>query len=221
MDQNLKTTLTQVVSKVKDFTNDTYVSKASKGVANGVASLDSDGKVPSSQLPSYVDDVVEVTNYAALPAQGESGKIYVTLDDNKTYRWSGSTYVEISSSLALGETHSTAYYGDLGKAAYEHSQVVEGNPHNVTKSDVGLGNVENKSVATIKSELTAAAITETETNFVSGGQAFTALESKVDKVAGKGLSSNDFTDAYKNKLDDSVVTSDLVATDQDLDDIFE
>ena len=59
------------------------------------------GKVPSSQLPSYVDDVVEVANYAALPATGETGKIYITLDTNLIYRWTGSTYVEIKDSSAV------------------------------------------------------------------------------------------------------------------------
>ena len=60
-----------------------------------------DGKVPSSQLPSYVDDVVEVANYASLPATGEVGKIYITLDTNFIYRWTGSTYVEIKDSSAV------------------------------------------------------------------------------------------------------------------------
>lgn len=72
--------------------------QASKGVANGVAELDGTGKVPSTQLPSYVDDVIETADFASLPETGEAGKIYVTLDDNKCYRWSGSTYVEISAS---------------------------------------------------------------------------------------------------------------------------
>lgn len=71
---------------------------AARGVANGVASLDATGLVPASQLPSYVDDVVEAANLAAFPATGETGKIYVAIDTNKTYRWSGSTYVEISAS---------------------------------------------------------------------------------------------------------------------------
>lgn len=92
-----------------------------KGTANGVAELDANGKVPTSQLPSFVDDVIEAENYAVLPNEGETGKIYVTLDDNKTYRWSGSAYVEISASLALGETDSTAYRGDRGKVAYDHA----------------------------------------------------------------------------------------------------
>lgn len=92
-----------------------------KGTANGVAELDANGKVLTSQLPSFVDDVIEAENYAVLPNEGETGKIYVTLDDNKTYRWSGSAYVEISASLALGETDSTAYRGDRGKVAYDHA----------------------------------------------------------------------------------------------------
>ena len=92
-----------------------------KGTANGVAELDANGKVLTSQLPSFVDDVIEAENFAVLPNEGETGKIYVTLDDNKTYRWSGSAYVEISASLALGETDSTAYRGDRGKIAYDHA----------------------------------------------------------------------------------------------------
>ena len=74
---------------------------ANKGINNGYASLGGDGKVPSTQLPSYVDDVVEVANFAALPATGETGKIYVTLDNDFVYRWSGSIYVRISSPNAI------------------------------------------------------------------------------------------------------------------------
>ena len=80
------------------------------------------GIISQSNLPSYVDDVVEVENYDALPETGEAGKIYVDLQTNKTYRWGGSAYVEISSSLALGETSATAFRGDYGKAAYDHAQ---------------------------------------------------------------------------------------------------
>lgn len=103
-----------VNSKISTASGD-YVPITDKGSANGVATLDGDGKVPSSQLPSYVDDVVEYASKSDFPASGESGKIYVSQDDNKTYRWSGSSYVEISASLALGETSSTAYPGDKGK----------------------------------------------------------------------------------------------------------
>ena len=107
-------------TKTEDLKNN-KLDTSLKGAANGVAELDANGKVLTSQLPSFVDDVIEAENFAALPNEGETGKIYVTLDDNKTYRWSGSTYVEISASLALGETDSTAYRGDRGKIAYDHA----------------------------------------------------------------------------------------------------
>lgn len=97
-----------------------------KGANNGVASLGSDGKVPSSQLPSYVDDVLEYASVSAFPATGESGKIYVALDTNRTYRWSGSAYTEISESLALGETSSTAYAGNKGKANADNITAIQG-----------------------------------------------------------------------------------------------
>lgn len=76
----------------------TPADSAKLGAANGIATLGSDGKVPSAQLPSFVDDVVEVSTYSTLPGTGETSKIYVTDDTNKTYRWSGSQYVEISAS---------------------------------------------------------------------------------------------------------------------------
>ena len=62
----------------------------------GKASL-VDGKVPASELPSYVDDVVEYASVSAFPATGEQGKIYVALDSNKCYRWSGTEYIPILS----------------------------------------------------------------------------------------------------------------------------
>ena len=93
---------------------DNKVDISSIGIANGVAGLDSNGLIPSSQLPSYVDDVLEYSSSSSFPATGSTGKIYVALDTNKTYRWGGSEYVEISESLALGTTSSTAYRGDLG-----------------------------------------------------------------------------------------------------------
>jgi hypothetical protein len=75
-----------------------YEQTANKNANNGYAGLDAGGKVAAAQLPSYVDDVIEAANFAALPGSGETSKIYVTLDTNKTYRWSGSAYVEISPS---------------------------------------------------------------------------------------------------------------------------
>jgi hypothetical protein len=114
-----------------------------KGTANGLAELDSTGKVPATQLPSFVDDVLEYANLASFPVTGETGKIYVAIDTNLVYRWSGTVYISISSSLTLGETSTTAYRGDRGKIAYDHSQIITGNPHGTSKSDIGLSNVTN------------------------------------------------------------------------------
>lgn len=99
----------EVNNKIQQFID-------SKGNPNGLASLNESGIIPSAQLPSYVDDVIEVDTFSNLPGTGESGKIYIVQDTNLTYRWSGTAYVEISKSLALGETSSTAYPGDKGKA---------------------------------------------------------------------------------------------------------
>ena len=196
------------------------------GTANGVAELDANGKVPSAQLPAYVDDVLEYASLSAFPATGETGKIYVAVDTNVTYRWGGSAYVVIGSSLALGETSSTAYRGDRGKIAYDHSQTT-GNAHNMTKSDIGLGNVPNVATNDQTPTYTAAsalaALTSGEKLSVAFGKIAkgvseliahlvdnvkhitaaerTAWNNKVDKAAGKGLSTNDYTTAEKQKLE--------------------
>lgn len=136
-----------------------------KGAPNGLAELDSNGKVPASQLPSFVDDVIEgyykeadgkfylhydsSTDIYSDEVTPETGKVYTDLRTNLTYRWGGSAYVKIASDLALGETASTAYRGDRGKAAYDHS-LIRGtgtesatNPHGLSSADIGLGNVPN------------------------------------------------------------------------------
>ena len=106
---------------------------AEKGQPGGLAELDESGRVPSSQLPSYVDDVINVATYSQLPNPGESGKIYITEDTNLAYRWSGTGYAEISPSLALGTTAETAGRGDWTQAAYNHSLIKDGsNPHKTT-----------------------------------------------------------------------------------------
>ena len=116
--------VTQAVSdiaeiKAKNTAQDTEIAKklnaSEKGAANGVATLDAQGMVPTSQLPSYVDDVLEFDSKSDFPATGEDGKIYIAKDTNLQYRWSGTAYVEISPSLALGETAQTAYPGNKGK----------------------------------------------------------------------------------------------------------
>lgn len=92
-----------------------YLDTRLLGLRNGVASLNEIGKIPTSQLPSYVSDVLEFASFDRFPTKGEANKIYIALDTNKTYRWGGTVYVEIGSSLALGETSETAYAGDKGK----------------------------------------------------------------------------------------------------------
>lgn len=122
--------VTNKIAKLPD-----YIKSSQKGVNNGVATLDSTGKIPSSQLPSYVDDVLEYASLNDFPVTGESGKIYTALDTNKTYRWSGTTYTIISDTLALGETTGTAYDGAKGKQ----------NADNISSLTTRVGNVETKS----------------------------------------------------------------------------
>lgn len=113
-----------------DAIKDQYVPMSSVGVASGVAPLDADGKVSAQFLPSYVDDVLEGTyvntttfnDKDGTPYVGETGKIYVDINTNTTYRWSGTVFARISEGVTLGTTASTAFRGDQGKAAYDHSQ---------------------------------------------------------------------------------------------------
>ena len=119
-----------IKEKIIQFCNEAI--EAKRGVANGIASLDGDGKVPASQLPSYVDDVLEgyyvdETHFAEKYIENapvyytpEKGKIYVDISETtdysgKTYRWSGTKYSVISETLALGEVTGTAYDGGKGK----------------------------------------------------------------------------------------------------------
>lgn len=140
------------------------IATTSKGSANGVAELDETGKVPSSQLPSYVDDVVEgylsddkfyeEEDYTT-EINGESGKIYVDLATSKTYRWSGTTFAVISDTITLGETSTTAFRGDFGKAAYDHSQAAHA-PSNAQKNvQIDWSETDTSSDAYIKNKPTA------------------------------------------------------------------
>ena len=123
LDGNLQLGFQQVATAMK-----LRILASEKGANNGVATLGNDGKVPSTQLPSYVDDVVEYANLAGFPASGEADKIYVALDTNVVYRWSGTVYVKITS-------------GEVSSVAGRTGSVV------LTKSDVGLANVDNTSDA--------------------------------------------------------------------------
>lgn len=171
------------------------IASTDKGANNGVAELDSTGKVPSSQLPSYVDDVLEYNSQSAFPSTGETGKIYIAKDTNKTYRWSGTAYVEISESLALGETSSTAYAGNKGKAnADAISAIKDGSTID------SFGDVESALSDKISKSQTAGLLKNDGTVDTNSYATTTALSDKVDKVIGKGLSTNDYTDAEQTKL---------------------
>lgn len=197
-----------IVNKEVEITIDygSYIPTTEKGSANGVASLGSDGKVPSSQLPSYVDDVLEFNNKSSFPSTGETGKIYVAKDTNLTYRWSGSAYVEISPSLALGETSSTAYPGDKGKT----------NATNIASLQTRMTNVENKNssqdteISNIKNGTTTVAKATTSTKLATArtiaidgdGSGSTTFDGSSNKTITLTLSSVGTAGTY------SVVTTD-------------
>lgn len=144
-----------------------YIPISQRGANNGVATLDGTGKVPSAQLPAYVDDVLEYASRSSFPETGEDGKIYIAEDTNLTYRWSGTQYVEISPSLALGETASTAYAGDKGKA----------NADNITKILNGTTTVP-KATTAISATTATTATTATNAGNVTGtinGQQISAI----------------------------------------------
>ena len=271
----VNTAITNLNNLVGDTEVSTQISNAitnQKGVADGIATLDSTGKVPSTQLPSYVDDVIDGYYYNSkfykesahtTEIAGETGKIYVDLDTNKTYRWSGSAYVVISETLALGTTSSTAFRGDYGNTAYTHANAkgsafasglykittnAQGHVTAATaveKSDItklgipakdttysvattsanglmskddktkldGIATGANKTVVDSSLSIDSTnpvqnKIVTTEINSLKGlvgdtavsTQITNAIANKVDKVSGKGLSTNDYTTAEKNKL---------------------
>jgi len=139
-------------------------------------------------LPSYVDDVLEYDTQSNFPTTGEAGKIYVDKSTSTTWRWSGSAYTQIKGDLAIGTTTGTAADGGIANTHYNNKS----NPHGVTKSQVGLGSVVNTGDS-------ATPVSGGTTKFTTGG-AYTELNKKVDKVTGKGLSTNDYTTDEKNKL---------------------
>ena len=129
---------------------DNKLDDTQKGAANGLAELDATGKVPSSQLPSYVDDVLEYAAEANFPATGETGKLYVALDTNDVYRWSGSAYVKVSDAVSsadqankLATARTISLSGDVsgstsfdGSANVSITATVANNSHTHTASNI-------------------------------------------------------------------------------------
>lgn len=157
-----------------------------------VAATKLTGTIPQANLPSYVDDVLEYENLASFPDTGESGKIYVAQDTNKTYRWSGTTYVEISPSLALGTTSSTAFRGDYGNTAYQHA-TAKGSAFSSGLYKITTNSQGHVTAATsvTKSDITALGIPGQDTNTTYGVASSSAngLMSAADKAKLDGVAS--------------------------------
>lgn len=134
-----------------------------KGSNNGVAELDASGKVPANQLPSFVDNVLEFANLASFPQSGEADKIYVDKATNKTYRWGGSGYVQLNEGVVLGETPTTAYRGDRGKIAYEHSLSNHAPADAQKNSDITKAEIEAKLTGAITSHTHSAYVPTSRT----------------------------------------------------------
>ena len=163
------------------------------------------GLVPASQLPSYVDDVLEFDSRDAFPGTGEDGKIYVAKDTNKTYRWSGSVYVGVGG-VDLGETASTAHRGDHGKIAYDHSQkrgagpVTDANPHGTTGSDI---------LAADGSKITVAAGLESKVTKLDSRDIFAKmLSSEFLPLENSGDASFDFSSYSVGQVGERLVLKD-------------
>lgn len=128
-------------SKVANLPADTNAALALKADASSLATVATSGDYNDlSNKPdlSVYDSFDQYTNLAAFPATGDANVIYVAQDTGYIYRWNGSGYSQMSAELALGSTSSTAHRGDHGAAAYTHSQLTSGNPHNVTAADIGV-----------------------------------------------------------------------------------
>lgn len=140
-----------------------------KGAASGIVPLNSSSKIDSTYLPSYVDDVLEYTSKSNFPSTGETGKIYVDTSTNLTWRWGGSAYVEISPSIALGTTSSTAFRGDYGNTAYTHAVTNKGKAfssgfYKITTNSEGHITAVS---AVAKSDITALGIPAQDTTYTS------------------------------------------------------
>lgn len=180
---------------------DLKVDTALIGVPSGIAPLESTGLISSTYLPAYVSNVATFPTFADFPVIGNDDTIYVAEDTNITYRWGGSQYVEISVSLALGETSQTAYQGDLGALVtnnFNAHAINYSNPHQVDKIQVGLGNVENLAPL----DLPISTATQTELDLLNGRVDFVELENteqntRLDSVELENTAQNDRLDTIE------------------------
>lgn len=196
------------ISTAQQTALDLKINLSEKGAVNGVAPLGADQKVPAIYLPAYVDEVEEYNTLSEFPATSLDNKLYLAKDTNKLYRWTGTDYAFIGEGVALGETSSTAYAGDKGKIAYDHSQITSGNPHGTTKDMIGLSQVPNLDTST-----TANITDSTDKRFVTDAQI-----AKLGTTSGTntGTNTGDETQAtLKSKLGVATTGSDgyLLASD--------
>lgn len=162
---------------------DTKVAASTVGQANGVCPLGSDGKVASSFLPSYVDDVIEAADLASFPVTGETGKIYVALDTNLAYRWGGSVYTKI----ATGDVASVN--GQTGNVVLGTDQVAEGSTNKYYTA------------ARARTDVLASSITSGDTTHApTAGAVYTALGGKANTFQGAKenvtLQASDISNGY-------------------------
>ena len=201
----------------------TFIPASEKAANNGVATLGADGKVPASQLPSYVDDVIEGYYKAAdgkfyeedtytTEITPEGGKIYVDLTSSKTYRWGGSAYAVISDTLALGETQGTAYEGSKGAAnaaaiaalqsdkANKSEMAIEAVAGDATKKEITLKSGLSQEVVIAHQDISGKA------DIVSGGveNNFFAIDSN-GNLKDSGKKSGDFATAAQGTKADSAI----------------
>lgn len=192
-------------------TTDAYTKAETDALLNEKADL-VDGKVPAAQLPSYVDDVLEYASTAAFPATGESGKIYIATDTNKTYRWGGSAYVEISESLALGETASTAYAGNKGKANADAIAAIKDGTNIDSFADVETALSEKLNTSDVDTALSG-----TSTNPVQNKVVQAPIASLVDRGAKNLLDVRDQTQEVQGisyVVKDGIISASGTATGQ-------
>jgi len=173
------------VLRIKDVTNEVefidldtiYEKTSNKGIANGYAGLDGGGKVPSSQLPSFVDDVLEFADFASFPVSGETGKIYIALDTNKTFRWSGSVYVEISTDSNIYNIDGILTGNRIVDVNNNTISFINSDIFTVSGEDIQLTTVSGISLNTVNITLTA-----TSTQINGGLQINTTTPSVVGQV---------------------------------------
>ncbi len=159
------------------------ISTSAKGANGGVAELDATGKIPSSQMPSSVDNILEYPTLNDFPTTGEDRKIYIALDTKLTYRWGGTEYGEISPSIALGTTSSTAYRGDWGAEDRAAIGRLTDLQTSAKSSLVAAVNEVKTALGNVQSSLTFDNVpTSGSENPVKSGGIYTALAGKQDTL---------------------------------------